>query len=147
MNYKTTVDKITQYEIAVLDKNVSPSDLTKYIGKINTLREQLFYALIDVAKKKQSACSVLIDDAIRFMVFEEHLLCKDVTNSQFNGFLKDISTTYQNLQEIDNQEVVYNAIISRLNNVIVQLRNNHEERIGDVYSLLNEIRKFKQQEL
>jgi len=147
MNYKATVNKITQYEIAMLDENVSGADFSRYMSKIHTLREQLFYSLIDLASKNKEFKKVLTEDALRFILLEENLLIKDIPSSQFSGFLKEIEETYLNLKEIDDKDIILKAIITRLSNVINSLRTKHEERIAEVYFLLNQVREIKQKEV
>jgi len=147
MNYKATVNKITKYEIAMLDENVSGADFSRYMSKIHTLREQLFYSLIDLASKNKEFKKVLTEDALRFILLEENLLIKDIPSSQFSGFLKEIEETYLNLKEIDDKDIILKAIITRLSNVINSLRTKHEERIAEVYFLLNQVREIKQKEV
>ena len=147
MNYKATVNKITQYEIAMLDDGVSGTDFSKYMSKIHTLREQLFYSLIDLASKNAELKKVLTEDALRFVLLEEHLLTKNLTSAQFTKFLNELEETYKNLQEIDDNDVILKTIFLRLNNVINTLRTKHEDRITDIYLLLNQIREIKEKEV
>ena len=147
MNYKATVNKITQYEIAMLDDGVSGTDFSKYMSKIHTLREQLFYSLIDLANKNAELKKVLTEDALRFVLLEEHLLTKNLTSVQFTKFLIELEETYKNLQEIDDNDVILKTIFLRLNNVINALRTKHEDRITDIYLLLNQIREIKEKEV
>ncbi|MBR6779135.1 MAG: hypothetical protein IKM43_03230 [Clostridia bacterium] len=147
MKHEATINKITQYEIAMIDNNISTVDFSKYMSKIQTLREQLYYSLISKAEKNATFRDVLIEDALRFILLEEKILCKDISNVQFYTFLKKIEETYQNLQELDQNNILLNAITTRLNNVISFLRNTNNERIADIYSLLNQIRELKEQEI
>lgn len=147
MNCQATVNKITQYEIAMLDNGVSILDFSKYMSKIRTLREQLYYALIDSAHKKQESRKMLVDDALRFILLEEKILSKEISSNQFSSFLKELEETYLNLKEIDFEDNILQAIIARLSNVVAILRTKHEERIADIYNLLNKIREIKEKEI
>lgn len=139
MQHTATINKIVQYEAALLDSNITSSDFTKYVEKISTLREQLFYSIADQAKKNKTLKELLIEDAVRFVQVEEVLLTRNIPQKQFSSFLQSINETYQNLQEFDTDKTLLNNINQRLNNVIKALRNSQNDRIADIYSLLYQI--------
>ena len=139
MQHTATINKIVQYEAALLDSNITSSDFTKYVEKISTLREQLFYSIADQAKKNKTLKKLLIEDAVRFVQVEEVLLTRNIPQKQFSSFLQSINETYQNLQEFDTDKTLLNNINQRLNNVIKALRNSQNDRIADIYSLLYQI--------
>ena len=147
MNCQATINKITQYEIAMMDDGISVVDFSKYMNKIHMLREQLYYALIDSAHKKQESRKILIDDALCFILLEEKILSKNISGSQFANFLKELEETYLNLKEIDFENKISQTIMARLSNVVAILRINYEERIADVYNFLNKIREIKEKEI
>ena len=139
MQHTATINKIVQYEAALLDSNITSSDFTKYVEKISTLREQLFYSIADQAKKNKTLKKLLIEDAVRFVQVEEVLLTRNIPQKQFSSFLQSINETYQNLQEFDTDKTLINNINQRLNNVIKALRNSQNDRIADIFSLLYQI--------
>jgi len=141
MQQNATINKIVQYEAALLDTNLTSSDFARYVEKISTLREQLFYSLADKAKKNKNLKNLLIEDAVRFVQVEEVLLTRDLSQKQFSSFLQYINETYENLQEFDEDNTLLNSITQRLTNIIKSLRLQKSDKISDVYSLLYQIRE------
>lgn len=143
MEYKKLLKNIDTYEMALLDSNLSQSNFSIFMDKLNVSRNRLFYTLADEASKKDKTKQVLIDETIQYLSFSTCLMFMVPTDAQFNNCLKHLSAAYRNIQEFDNEDKVYCCILKQIQNLITKLRSSCTEQIAyktnQLYILQNKI--------
>jgi hypothetical protein len=140
MQYQKYLDTISTYELAMLDKDLTPSNFDTYMKKINEAREKLFYALADQAKKKPKLKEILINDELKFVQFETVLINNiNLNNSQFHNCLTQMVGSYTDIKEFDENNEIFLKIMQKLREVLSSARQkNCTDRISSIVATLNE---------
>lgn len=125
MNHIEMLNYIYSYENAVISiKQYNACTIGHYIKGLIEFRNKLYSNLTPPEFSQQEIEQVTSEETCKYIAFLEKMLCKKLSNSQFETMLRLMSNAYLKTKEIDKNGKILQQFNSSIDSVKQNLVNN-----------------------
>lgn len=121
MNHIEMLNYIYSYENAVISiKQYNACTIGHYIKGLVEFRNRLYSNLTSPEFSQQEIEQITIEETCKYIVFLEKMLCKKLSNSQFEAMLRLMSNAHLKTKDVDKT----GKILQQFNSSIESVKQN-----------------------